>query len=764
VQYVLSGGLPLEIPSPYAWTDLPLVKFAQDAELLILTHPFYPTQELRETSITPTFSLTPQSIGTDIGSPGALNVEHRNGTDSKLLYGYVVTAVNEKGNESQPTNPFFVQGSALNQNTGIVNVVSWNGLADAVSYRVYKSGPVASGNGNVGSPPSTLFGFIGETFTTSFTDNNVAADLSDTPPRYTNPFQPGQIASIRANGGGGYAGPIQGLTFVGDGFGAEGYAVVDTGTGIVTGAVLTKPGQDYSAVLIGDTGPNTASYSATIGQQDGTYPSVVGFYQQRLVLGGTPNFPQALVLSRPGLYNNFDVSTISQDDDAITVVLSSQQANAIKSIIAMPTGLIVLTSGGGFLVSGGGAQSALTPTSIASDPQASPGANDMPPLAINSNVLYWQNRGSVMRDLQFNFYVQSYSGTDRSVLASHLFTGHTMREWAYAEEPLRLVQTVRDDGLILPLTYVPEQEIYAWTRWETLGYFRSICTIPEGNTNATYVIAERLIQNQLLYYIERFDDRQWGDEIEACWCVDSGLALPRTFPPGNLSIVDQASGEPGDLVDIFIVGGAFAAPDVGKVFWWRGGFATITAYVAANQLTAQIGKPFPRFPGSDTLYDFPASGEWSLDTPVTTLSGLGHLEGQTVVGLSDGIPVSPRVVTGGEVTLNNPATRIVIGLQYICDLQTLRLPLAVGRRKTVTAATAMVDESCALLVGPTFDKLTQMKELLPAYPPRLVSEIALTNIQNLWDKKGQVCFRQEQPLPANILGIVLETDIGDSAR
>lgn len=67
----------------------------------------------------------------------------------------------------------FVQ--ITNGNATANNTISWDAVAGAAKYNVYKFD-----NG--------VYGFIGETTATSFTDDNIAADLSHTPPQAFDPF------------------------------------------------------------------------------------------------------------------------------------------------------------------------------------------------------------------------------------------------------------------------------------------------------------------------------------------------------------------------------------------------------------------------------------------------------------------------------------------------------------------------------------------------------------------------------------------------
>ena len=182
-------------------------------------------------------------------------------------------------------------------------------------------------------------------------------------------------------------------------------------------------------------------------------------------------------MSRPGQFKNFDVSFPVSPSDAITGTLVSRQVNQIKHMVSMPNGLIMLTSGGAWQVSGVGG--VLSPSTIQAVPQAYNGCNDMEPLTINYQILYVQQKGTVVRDLSYSFYTNIYTGADISVLSNHLFSGHSLVEWTYAEEPFKIVWAVRDDGALLSLTYLKEQEVAGWAKHTTDGLFKSISSIQE---------------------------------------------------------------------------------------------------------------------------------------------------------------------------------------------------------------------------------------------------------------------------------------------
>lgn len=252
----------------------------------------------------------------------------------------------------------------------------------------------------------------------------------------------------------------------------------------------------------------------------GNNPGAVTYHQQRKVYAGSDASPETFWMSRPGQFDNFDVSFPVQPSDAITGTLVSRQVNRIKHMISMPNGLIMLTSGGAWQVSGVG--EVLSPSTIQATPQAYNGCNDMEPLTINYQIIYVQQKGTVVRDLNYSFNANIYTGTDISLLSNHLFAGLSLLEWTFAEEPFKIIWAVRDDGALLSLTYLKEQEIYGWAKHTTNGLFKSISSIQEGLEDAVYAVVERTLNGVTAQYIERMHSRLMAGPADAFF-VDCGV-------------------------------------------------------------------------------------------------------------------------------------------------------------------------------------------------------------------------------------------------
>ncbi|HEX4500641.1 MAG TPA: hypothetical protein VH187_05625 [Scandinavium sp.] len=514
-------------------------------------------------------------------------------------------------------------------------------------------------------------------------------------------------------------------------------------------------------------------------------PQVSAFFQQRLVyanFGG--NNTDEFIMSKPGAFYNFDFSNPSQATDEVDARLVSLEVNEIKSMIPMPVGLIMMTTKGAWQVSGGAGGVAtqggpITPTTVTATAQAYVGANDVPPILINYDILYVQQKGSIVRDLAYNIYANIFTGNDISVMSSHLFYGHQIIEWAYAEEPFKIVWAVRDDGALLSLTVVKEQDMYGWAKHDTLGNFKSICTVTEGTVDATYVVVDRpRPDGTFIKMIERIAERTFQFGAEDAWCVDAGATSGHFTPTSDLNIIIGPRGNfVGAEVSFSAASPATFGPEmVGWVIRAAGGKATVISFASDSAVLGRITLPF-----TDLLQDdvnprgrpnLVLNGFWAIDQPSDTIFGLSHLEGQTVSVLADGGVIRGLTVQNTAVVLPAPVTHVTVGLGFQAQLQTMYLDLGQeantiqGKRKKVNALTVRVKDSRGLKAGRTFSTLVPIKELnrttlIDQNIPLITADERII-MDPLWDVPGQICLQVDDPLPCTVLGVVPEITVGDT--
>lgn len=149
---------------------------------------------------------------------------------------------------------------------------------------------------------------------------------------------------------------------------------------------------------------------------------------------------------------------------------------------------------------------------------------------------------------------------------------------------------------------------------------------------------------------------------------------------------------------------------------------------------------------------------------VSSISGLDHLEGQTVDILGDGAVQPSKVVTGGAITLAVRATTVHIGLGYESDGKMLRLNAgaadgtAIGKTQRTHRMGIMLHRSLGLKIGYSFDDLTAITfrdaSDRMGRAVELFTGILSETVEGDYDTENQFCFRQDQPLPSMLLALM----------
>jgi hypothetical protein len=506
----ISGGTVARIftlTTIYAEADLEWIKFVQSADVMTLccvnqdTGTEYPPQDLARLSDTD-WVFTPVVPVTSIDPP--TNAFLTGSNSGPAYYAYVVTSVAADGTESIASNVAYADLFVDIAATAGSVTAHWDPVPGAVLYNIYKAEPGFQGR----LPVGVLFGFVGSAFGTQFVDSNIIADFQQVPPLHRDPFVRGQIiGAVVDNPGSGYTFANATITSgTGSGaviepvisnFGVVALLVVDNGGGYLPGDTISISGDGAGATA-----------HLTIGPETGTYPSVPSYFQQRRVFGNTENNPDTYFMSQPGAFTNFDSRIPTIDSDAIIGSPWSLQVNGIQFFVVMPAGLLTMTGLSAWLLVGAGSFATnvqpISPSSQVAQPLAFSGCSPLlPPIKINYDILYVASKGSYYFDLPYQLYALS-EPIDLTIFSSHLFDDFTLREHTWAETPFKLIWAVRNDGCLLSLTFLKQQQVAGWARHDTDGHFWSVASvvepviatpelgdIPAQKADATYVVVER---------------------------------------------------------------------------------------------------------------------------------------------------------------------------------------------------------------------------------------------------------------------------------
>lgn len=265
------------------------------------------------------------------------------------------------------------------------------------------------------------------------------------------------------------------------------------------------------------------------------YPATTAYFQDRQLFGGAPGAPSTLDMSRTDGFLDFGQGDPVLDDDAIRYKLLSSQVNIIRHMIELSY-LVIFTAGGPWMVQGGGSNSnVITPSTINLASQGASPVSDLRPLKISNYALFLQEKGQQVRTLGYSFAENAFVGRDITVMSNHMLQFNQIVDWAYQETPYSCVWGCRDDGVLLGLTFLPEQQIEGWHRHTTLGKFENVCCVTENNKDTVYFIVKRVLNGQTVRCIERMKPRQFQD-IRDAYFVDCGLTFDGR-PTGTMATV-----------------------------------------------------------------------------------------------------------------------------------------------------------------------------------------------------------------------------------
>jgi hypothetical protein len=150
----------------------------------------------------------------------------------------------------------------------------------------------------------------------------------------------------------------------------------------------------------------------------------------------------------------------------------------------------------------------------------------------------------------------------------------------------------------------------------------------------------------------------------------------------------------------------------------------------------------------------------------TTISGLKHLVGKSVVIVGDGAPYPAQIVpASGELTIDPPASEIYVGLAYTPTLVTNRPEVQIsgtsqGLMKAWNKIIVRVLETTGITINGQVVPARTSEDLMGSAPAPFTGEVHVLNLG--WDTEGRITIIQPLPLPAHIISITGDLVVGDS--
>lgn len=283
------------------------------------------------------------------------------------------------------------------------------------------------------------------------------------------------------------------------------------------------------------------STSATTRWQEGSwsavrgYPRAVTFHESRLFFAGTTAKPQTIWGSIIDDYYNFRVGTDA--DLALSLTLAADNANGILWLVSQES-LVIGTTGSEWVLGARGSDQALSASSATAKRNTNYGSAAIQARAVHDATLFVQRTGRKMREFSYSFEKDGFSAQDLTLLAEHITEG-TILQMSVQNNPETVVYCVTGNGDLIGLTYERGQNVSGWFRYQTTGDIESVAIVTgEGEDDEIWISVRRTIDGNTERYIERFQTghAQSLKDLDYHGLAFSDSALVLTYSPAETVI------------------------------------------------------------------------------------------------------------------------------------------------------------------------------------------------------------------------------------
>ena len=507
--------------------------------------------------------------------------------------------------------------------------------------------------------------------------------------------------------------------------------------------------------------------TATTDWQLGTFVSTLGFprtvtfFEQRLVFAGTTSFPQTIFASQSGLYTNFDVGTAAAAD-AFIYTIAANKVNVIRWL-APARDLIVGTAGGEFRV-GKPTGEPLKPDNVNITLQTTYGGNTTEAVQIGNVILFVQKQRKKIREFAYRFDDDAYSAPDMTILAEHV-TGTGVYDIAWAQEPESIYWAVRDDGILLGMTYKREEDIIAWHRHILGGFVKhsfnagTAITASGSDTlkNGKITISSHgYTTGDAVVYDDNGNTAITGlddGRTYYVYVIDANtINLARTYQQAIDRTVQQLTA---------VGSGTHIFKNHAKVK----SIASVSSdtenevYVIVERIIDGSRVQYVEYLDSTLNMDSSLSG--LINGADGTLTNLDHLEGESVQILVGDAVYPNQTVSNGQISVTLPSTSgqhlVEVGLGYTSKLVTMKIEAganagtAQNRPKRFNEIAVRLHETVGVTINGDQIPFRSSSTPVGQNIPEFTGDKKVTNLG--WDTDGQVTIEQTQPLPMTVLGI-----------
>jgi hypothetical protein len=479
------------------------------------------------------------------------------------------------------------------------------------------------------------------------------------------------------------------------------------------------------------------------------YSGTVTFHENRLFFGGTSVEPSTFWASKTDDYNNFEPTGTDLtvlDNNGLRFQIASEQSNSIQWMRSGPI-LFIGTKGGQYAVRSSGA--AIIPSDVNVSRQNGYGASIIEPYLISNSLIYVDRTTRKIMEMVYNYDTDNYESHEISVIANHILRqGVRAIYTSYRQSPDNVIWYVLESGRLVGMTYLKEQKLIAFHNHDVGGRYESE-TVSSGLLieGETYIIKSAS---------GGADFTTVGASSNTIGVEFTATNITPTWGTGSLARITNAEANA-----ITTVPSALEQTDI--------------TYIAVRRTINSSTKQYIEYFTDDEWADhdqdkddffFLDSGRSYDGTATTTISGLWHLEGETVSIVGDGAKLPDETVSGGQITVDESVEKASVGYSYTASCKTLPLDLqgdigsSQGSLKRVSKVIVRVWNSLGCQVG---EKTTNLDDIvfresddrMDLSPPLFTGDkTVLTNMD--YNTEGGMYIQQDKPFPLNLLYVTYE--------
>lgn len=547
------------------------------------------------------------------------------------------------------------------------------------------------------------------------------------------------------------------------------------------------------------------------------YPAVIGFYQQRMVIGNQPAAPEWVYLSQTGIFNNFDYQEPAKADDSTDFGVASKQYEEIRNFAAVDDSLLIFTSGVEWVGNNGSGGPVVANDAIWLRPQSYWGSSWLDTIQVGNRILFQSVNGYPIRVMEGDpNYAAKWQSRDLTLFAG-LTQDFPIMGWCYQRIPHRLVWGYDANGALYSITFDTETDTYAWARHGLSGgRVRAIACIPEGGEDVVYLWVERtkgLAGSSTYYTVERMRPRRDDNPVLT---TNNYLDCSYHFDGSNTNRavrlrVTAANYNVGTTCTVIAEAATFTAGSVGQFVFLhpkspahtvkiRIDTYTDTTHVNGTIVANPIDSSWPvnrtgmaawaagSFPALPPWSPVPGDvsgttlpmdqSDWGIAKTSFTLSDTTlYNAAQSVTVKADGVQVSPATFTGTALTLTSPACFVTIGIPYSQVMETLDVPptqndTTLNTRIVRKAAFELSRTALGFKVGEDASDAASLStwapdvgeegtaDFGPGSEDQTYSGLAYVPIQSSWSRDGRICLVNTAPFPVTVSAIIREVEFG----